>query len=166
MRASSDASELIREVGGQVAYDEGDLTIRAITDEEVGAAVSVWVESGLPIKPRGRDTLESLKKLRAEDPELFIAAFEGDRMIGVVLGTDDRRKGYVNRLAVLPGRRRIGIAKKLVEHCEKVFRARGRQVICAMIEDYNDISETLFISIGYRREDDIIYYTKREADDV
>jgi ribosomal protein S18 acetylase RimI-like enzyme len=149
-----------------VVDERGDLTLRAITDEEVEIAVSVWVESGLPLKPRGRDTLENLKRLRADDPELFIAAFDGGRMIGVVLGTDDRRKGYINRLAVLPHRRRSGVAKKLVERCEEVFRARGRQVICTMIEEYNDISETLFIDMGYKREDEIIYYTKREAEDV
>lgn len=142
------------------------IILRTITDGEVERAVSVWLESGLPIKAKGRDTLENLRSLREADPELFIGAFEGDRMVGVILGTDDRRKGYVNRLAVLPDRRRTGIAKKLVRRCEDVFRARGRQVICTMIEEYNDTSKTLFQEIGYKREDDIIYYTKREAEDV
>jgi ribosomal protein S18 acetylase RimI-like enzyme len=146
--------------------DMKGVMLRAISDDEVEIAVSVWLESGLPIKPRGRDTIESLRKLREADPELFIGAFEEDRMIGVILGTDDRRKGYVNRLAVLPGRRGFGIAKMLVERCESVFRARGRQVICTMIEEYNDESKALFTGIGYKREDEIVYYTKREADDV
>jgi GNAT superfamily N-acetyltransferase len=142
------------------------IELRGIIDEEVEEAVSVWLESGLPIKPMGRDTLESLRALRDADPELFIGAFEGDRMIGVVLGTDDRRKGFINRLAVVPDRRREGIAKLLVERCEKVLRERGRQVICAMIEEYNETSKTMFLEIGYKREDDIVYYTKRESDDV
>ena len=143
-----------------------DIVFRSITDEEVATAVSVWLDSGLPIKRRGRDTLENLRSLRDADPELFIGAFQGDRMVGVVLGTDDRRKGYVNRLAVVPHARRKGIAKMLVRHCEQVFKARGRQVLCTMIEEYNDSSKALFLEIGYKREDDIIYYTKREAEDV
>lgn len=142
------------------------IELRAIEDGEVEQAVSLWIESGLPIKPRGRDTVENLRKLREEDPDLFIGAFERGRMIGVVLGTDDRRKGYVNRLAVLPDRRRLGIAKMLIQRCEDAFRARGRQVICTMIEEYNAESKALFLDVGYKREDDIIYYTKREADDV
>ena len=142
------------------------IVLRSITEEEVGTAMAVWLESGLPIKPKGRDTVENLKGLRAADPELFIGAFDGDRMVGVILGTDDRRKGYVNRLAVLPHVRRRGIAKMLVRHCEDVLRKRGRQVICAMIEEYNDSSISLFLEIGYKREDDIVYYTKREAEDV
>ncbi|HIH02035.1 TPA: GNAT family N-acetyltransferase [Thermoplasmata archaeon] len=145
--------------------DEG-IVLRAITDDEVETAVSVWLESGLPIKSKGRDTLENLRSLRDADPELFIGAFDGDRMVGVVLGTDDRRKGYINRLAVLPEKRRTGVAKMLVARCEDTFRARGRQVICTMIEEYNDTSKSLFLCIGYKREDDIVYYTKREADDV
>lgn len=140
--------------------------LREITEDEVEKAVSVWIESGLPIKPKGRDTMDSLRKLREEDPELFIGAFESGRMIGVVLGTDDRRKGFINRLAVVPDRRRMGVAKMLVERCEEALRGRGRQVICAMIEEYNDISKTLFMEIGYKREDEIVYYTKREAEDV
>ena len=149
-----------------MAQETPNIVLRSITDEEVATAMSVWLDSGLPIKPRGRDTPGNLRSLRAADPELFIGAFEGGRMVGVVLGTDDRRKGYVNRLAVLPHARRRGIAKMLVRHCEDVFRERGRQVICAMIEEYNDHSESLFLEIGYKREDDIIYYTKREAEDV
>ncbi|HUU07887.1 MAG TPA: GNAT family N-acetyltransferase [Thermoplasmata archaeon] len=146
--------------------DAKGVMLRAISDDEVEMAVSVWLESGLPIKPRGRDTIENLRRLREADPELFIGAFEEGRMIGVILGTDDHRKGYVNRLAVLPDRRGSGIAKMLVERCESVFRARGRPVICTMIEEYNDESKALFTGVGYKREDEIVYYTKREADDV
>ncbi len=143
-----------------------NIELRAVSDDEVEGAVSVWLESGLPIKPRGRDTIENLRTLREADPDLFIGAFEEGRMIGVILGTDDRRKGYVNRLAVLPDRRGSGIAKMLVERCEGVLRARGRQVICTMIEEYNNESKAFFTSIGYKREDEIIYYTKRDAEDV
>ncbi len=146
--------------------DTKGVQFRAVSDDEVESAVSVWLESRLPIKPRGRDTIENLRRLREDDPELFIGAFEEGRMIGVILGTDDRRKGYVNRLAVMPDRRGSGIAKMLVERCESVFRARGRQVICTMIEEYNDESKALFTSVGYKREDEIVYYTKREAEDV
>jgi len=146
--------------------DTKNVELREISDDEVERAVSVWLESGLPIKSQGRDTIENLRKLREADPELFIGAFEEGRMIGAILGTDDRRKGYVNRLAVLPDRRGSGIAKMLVERCENVFRARGRQVICTMIEEYNDESKALFTNIGYKREDEIVYYTKREAEDV
>ena len=137
-----------------------------ITEDDVPRIIELWADAGLPTKPGGRDTVESLTRQRRASPDLFIGAFEGDRMIGVVVGSDDGRKGWVNRLAVVPDRRRSGIAIRLLNECETALRKRGRQIICALIEDDNEISKCLFETNGYKREDLIIYYSKRDAEDV
>lgn len=143
-----------------------DVVIRPITYDEVDHLVDLWSEAGLPIKSAGRDTLENLRTQYLDDPDLFIGAFSEGIMVGVVMGSDDGRKGWVNRLAVLPGRRRSGIASALLAQCEEALRLRGRQILCTLIEEYNDASKVLFTEHGYIREDAIIYYAKRDADDV
>lgn len=143
-----------------------DFDIRRISAEDVERMISLWKEAGLPIKPGGRDTVENLHIQLSEDPDLFIGAFDKGTMIGVVIGSDDGRKGWINRLAVVPDRRRCGVASHLLERCEAALRERGRQIICTLIEEDNDTSEQLFTSKGYRREDGIIYYAKRDAEDV
>ena len=137
-----------------------------LQEDDIPKVIALWSEAGLPTKPGGRDTVENLSKQREESPDLFIGAFEGERMIGVVIGSDDGRKGWVNRLAVVPDRRRDGIAAILLARCEEALRSRGRQIICALIEDDNVASQRLVEGKGYKRWDSIIYYAKRDADDV
>lgn len=142
------------------------IVTRPISIEEIERMISFWSEAGLPAKPGGRDTLENLRIQLTEAPDLFIGAFDEGTMVGVVMGSDDGRKGWINRLAVAPDRRHSGIASILIERCEAALRERGRLIICTLIEEYNDASKSLFAAKGYKREDDIIYYAKRDADDV
>lgn len=148
------------------ASDMNDFDIRRISVEDVERMISLWKDAGLPTKPGGRDTVENLRMQLSEDPDLFIGAFDKGRMIGVIIGSDDGRKGWINRLAVIPDKRRCGVASHLLECCEAALRERGRQIICTLIEEDNNTSELLFTSKGYKREDEIIYYAKRDADDV
>ncbi len=149
----------------KASHNDG-MEIRQISAEEIERMISLWKEAGLPTKPGGRDTVENLRKQLSDDPDLFIGAFDGSRMVGVIIGSDDGRKGWVNRLAVIPEKRRCGIASRLLERCEAALRERGRQIVCTLIEEDNDNSHQLFTSKGYKRENEIIYYAKRDSDDV
>jgi len=127
--------------------------------------LKVWKEAGLSYRPNGRDKLSSLKVQRKTMPDLFIGAFVGRRMVGVVLGSDDTRKGWLNRIAVIPEERGRGIARTLIEASEDALRKRGRRMFCVHIEEENEESMDLFEKQGYKREHDIFYYTKRERKD-
>lgn len=146
--------------------DGSGVMLLPLQEDDLPRVIALWAEAGLPTKPGGRDTIESLMMQREEAPDLFIGAFEGERMIGVVIGSDDGRKGWVNRLAVVPDKRRAGIAAMLLARCEEALRSRGRQIMCALIEDDNIASQKLVEGKGYKRTDNIIYYAKRDADDV
>lgn len=145
---------------------EGRFDIRPVHVSDIPEMLRVWSEAGLPIKPKGRDTVENLTEQVTARPDLFIGAFESGKMVGVVMGSDDGRKGWINRLAIVPDARHSGLARTLVERCEDVLRARGRQILCVLIEEYNDVSKSLFLSMGYIRENEIVYYAKRDGDEV
>ncbi len=143
-----------------------ELIVRTLTEEDLEQVPRVWGEAGLPCRTKGRDAPEELRAQLKRDPDLFIGAFEGPRMVGVALATDDGRKGWINRLAVVPSHRRRGIAKALVEACEDALRKRGRGVFSILIEGENDASETLFLRAGYRDEHEIRYYAKRDSEET
>ena len=78
--------------------DEG-VAIRPISYDEVEHLLRLWSEAELPIKPEGRDTIENLRTQFLGSPDLFIGAFAEGIMIAAVMGSDDGRKGWINRLA-------------------------------------------------------------------
>ena len=118
----------------------------------------------MPYRPTGRDSLENLMQQRAAYPDLFIGAFEGDKLVGAAIASDDGRKGWINRLAVLPGAQNKGVGRAIVDECERALRKRGRGVFSILIEGDNPASEVLFLNMGYKRENEIIYYAKRDSD--
>jgi ribosomal protein S18 acetylase RimI-like enzyme len=138
------------------------LRIRPLTAAELRGMVDLWRRSKLSYRPKGRDGMRALLSQREMAPELFIGAFLGGRLVGSVIASDDGRRGWINRLAVLPDARRMGVAKALIEAAENALRKRGRHLFCTHVESDNDPSMRLFEKAGYNRENEIIYYTKRE----
>lgn len=138
------------------------IVIRPLRGSELRVMLGLWKESGLPYRPRGRDSMPSLRAQLRSAPELFLGAFMNKRLIGSVIASDDGRRGWINRLAVRPGFQRKGIAKALIYSAEDALRARGRRLFCVHVEGDNLISMKLLERTGYAKQSDILYYAKRE----
>lgn len=139
---------------------------RTLAPEDYDAIIDVWNRAGLPFKPLGRDSKDEMIRQIELDPEMFLGTFLDDQMIGMIMGSYDSRKGWLNRLAVVPEHQGKGIAKALVEYMEKRLKAKGFRIIATLIEDGHEASMALFKSAGYIVHDDITYLTKREDSDV
>ncbi len=133
---------------------------------EVDQIIEVWKVSGLTYRPVGRDTREKIVEQLKQDSELFVAAYDNDKMIGVIFGTFDGRKGCVNRLAVIPDYRRMGIGHHLLEICEENLKEAGATVIFSLIERENHPSRKMLEKDGYDFGDNILYYSKRDHPDA
>lgn len=81
-------------------------------------------------------------------------------MVGVALGSDDGRKGWINRVAVLPDHRRAGIGRAFIRACEAVFEERGIGIVACLIEETNAGSLDFFAAAGYEIHHDIAYLRK------
>jgi GNAT superfamily N-acetyltransferase len=143
-----------------------DSYVRRLTMDDYEAIIRVWADSGITYRPTGRDSKERLTHdMEREDPAYF-GYFERDRMLAVGLATVDGRKGWINRVAVDPDRRREGLAVKIVEACEAFLKERGALIVACLIEDFNFPSMALFAKMGYLHTDDVHYFSKRESPDV
>lgn len=142
------------------------MQIRRLAIDDYEEMTALWSRAGLPFKPRGRDSRKAIANEMQANPEYFLGAFEGQTLMGVVVLSCDVRKGWINRLAVDPNYRRRGVAKALIIESEKLFRRRGIGIFCALIEDYNKASKTLFRDCGYVEHHDIIYFSKRDSGEV
>lgn len=68
-------------------------SIRAATEADYDDIIALWEAGGLPIRPEGRESRVNFGRQLVAFPGLYLVATEADRMIGVVLGSHDLRKG-------------------------------------------------------------------------
>jgi ribosomal protein S18 acetylase RimI-like enzyme len=140
--------------------------IRRLTISDYDEMIKLWERSSLPFKPKGRDSRQETKRQMNINPKLFLGAFEGNALVGTVVGSYDGRKGWINRLAVDLEYRRQRIAQLLVARIEDALREKGAKIICALVEESNLGSISLFEKLGYVTDRGILYLSKRESEDV
>jgi len=120
----------------------------------------------LPFRPRGRDSKESITRQIRSAPDFFLGAFVQDRLVGVAVISCDMRKGWINRLAVIPECRRRGVARALIAESERTLRTHGINIFCVLVEAGNAPSKDLFRKCGYVKHHDITYFSKRDDESV
>jgi ribosomal protein S18 acetylase RimI-like enzyme len=146
--------------------DDAEVAIRELRADDYDALVALWREAGLPYRPRGRDRREELARQLEEDTAVYLGAEVGGNVVGAVLGSHDGRKGWINRLAVLPAYRRRSVGALLVAEVERRLAARGIGIIACLVEDWNEGSKAFFEKVGYKPFPGVSYFTKRKYDDV
>ena len=142
------------------------MEIRKLTINDYEDIIKLWTRARLPCKPKGRDSKSAIAVQMKVNPEFFLGAFEDNRLVGIAIISCDMRKGWINRLAVDPDYRNRGIATALVAESEKILRKHGVRIFCALIENYNAASKKLFKQCDYVEHHDIIYFSKRDSDEV
>ncbi len=139
--------------------------IRPLRLSDYAAIVEVIDLCGLHARRRGRDSRKAIARQLRSKQNVYLGAFDGDRLVGTVFGTHDTRKGWINRLAVLPEYRRRGVAQRLVRAAERGLRAKGMLIFAALIDSTNVASRSLFAKLGYTTQD-VLYYRRKLREDV
>jgi ribosomal protein S18 acetylase RimI-like enzyme len=139
------------------------ISIRRFNIQDYGEIIRLWSLVKLPLKPKGRDRLENIKReISNPDTNIFLVAVSEGNLIGSIVGTHDGRKGWINRLAVHPDFQRRGIARQLVRKVEGYLSKNGIDITACLIEGYNRDSMTFFQKIGYLKHEDVTYFSKRK----
>ena len=141
-------------------------TLRRLTIDDYEAMLALWQRAGLhTIKPEGRDSRSEFEKQFAGG-QIAIGLEEDGQLIGVVIVTNDTRKGWINRLAIDPDHRRKGYGEQLVHAAEEVLHEAGLHMTAAFIEDSNAASLGLFEKLGYVTHPSVVYVSKRDSADA
>lgn len=139
--------------------------LRRLTLDDYDAIMALWQQTGLhSLRPHGRDSRPAMAEQLAAGQVILGLEADG-QLIGVVVVTQDTRKGWINRLAVHPAHRRQGYAAQLIAAAEDELRAQGHHIFAALIEGDNAASQALFAREGYKTHD-IVYVSKRDSEDV
>ena len=141
-------------------------TLRRLTLDDYDAVIALWQRAGLPtVRPTGRDSRSEFER-QLQHGQIVIGLEDGDQLIGVVVATNDTRKGWINRLAIDPDYRRRGYGEELVHAAEAALSELGLKIMAALIEDYNQASLGLFNKLGYGPQPEVHYVSKRESSNV
>lgn len=142
-----------------------EIRIKRLGIENHEEIVRLWTLAGLPYKPQGRDGRDKMAAELANPDVAAVGLFDGSEMLAVGLANYDGRRGWINRVAVHPDHRGLGLAAGIIHECEQFLRSRGAVVMCALIEEKNDPSMAAFGKAGYSCLDNIRYFAKRDSAD-
>ncbi|MCJ0873791.1 GNAT family N-acetyltransferase [Streptomyces sp. AP-93] len=128
-----------------------DLHIRAAVPADAETVLAFWKEAaeGTSIT----DDADGVTRLVTRDPEALILAECDGVLVGSVIAGWDGWRASLYRLAVLPSRRRQGIATALLDAAERRFVAVGGRRGDAMVLESNERAQRAWAAAGYHRED-------------
>lgn len=130
--------------------------VRTFRDDDLGAARELWTAAEHLGPPPTRD----LDRVRAVTPELVVVAELDDAVVGVALGGDDGRRGWISRLAVAETARRRGVARALVHELEDRLAHRGCRQINVLVFADNRPGRTLWEEAGYQHSSGVVMYRR------
>jgi ribosomal protein S18 acetylase RimI-like enzyme len=141
-----------------------DFIIREFRIEDYDGIVALWAEAGIHYRPNGRESRPRMENEMKLSQVVFLVAAVDKIIVGVVLGTHDGHKGWINRLAVAIQFRRQNVASELVAVVENRLNELGIEVIACLIEPENSISTTFFSKLGYIKAP-VEYFSKKQSPD-
>jgi len=126
-------------------------SVRAYRPSDHDRVVRLWKTSGIHVGPS--DSVGELERSRRRDPDLFLVAHREGRLVGVVLGRFDGRRGWIHHLAVASDHRRLGLGRDLVMRVERGLLRKGCAKVNLHIEPDNHRVSTFYSRLGYRSRD-------------
>jgi ribosomal protein S18 acetylase RimI-like enzyme len=121
---------------------------------------ALWQNAGEGIGVGPSDQQEEIEKKCQHDPDLFLVAEYGGRVVGTVIGGFDGRRGMVYHLAVAPEYRRQGLANRLMDEIESRLRQKGCRKAYLLVKKGNDVAKLLYESRGWAGMEFIDLYGK------
>ena len=141
-----------------------DIEIRSYTDKDEPAVVALWRRVFHDAPSHNVPEMDIRRKMRIQ-PELFLVAVEGSRLVGTAMSGFDGHRGWIYYMAVLPERRRRGIGRALMRRVETELAARGCPKINLQVRSTNRQAVAFYQRLGYEVEDRISMGRKLASED-
>ena len=136
------------------------ISIRSAERGDIPNVLALW---SIATGPSTTDDAESLARLIEFAPDALLVATDHDQIVGTVVVGWDGWRGTMYRLAVVPDRRREGIASMLVRDGEASVRSHGATRLHLIVESNRPVAQSFWSSIGYVRTDQARFVKTFEA---
>ena len=138
------------------------MTIRPYQAADEAAVVALWRACDL-VRPWNDPRKDIRRKLRV-NPEWFLVGEQAGRLVGTVMAGYEGHRGWINYLAVEPGRQGAGLGRALMDEAERLLRAAGCAKINLQVRSANTAVIEFYERIGYRRDDCVSLGKRLEPD--
>jgi len=116
--------------------------------------IELWRNAGINVG--STDTKEELERMLQRNPDLFLIGKIDEKIIAVVMGGFDGRRGYVHHLAVDPDYQKKGYGKILMDKLMKKFLEMKVHKVHLFIEKYNKNIVEFYEYLGWEIRKDLI----------
>jgi ribosomal protein S18 acetylase RimI-like enzyme len=113
---------------------------------------ALWQESFPGESPWNAADFAIPAKIKAQ-PDLFILAVDGKRVLGSVMAGYDGHRGWLYAVSVLEACRNSGIGSRLIEEAERRLEALGCVKINLQVRSSNAAVIAFYDQLGYRVEE-------------
>jgi len=116
--------------------------------------IKLWKKAGISVG--STDTKEEIERMLKRNPRLLLVGKLDEKLISVVIGGFDGRRGYVHHLAVDPDYQKKGFGKIIMDELIARFHKMGVHKLHLFIEKYNKKVVEFYINLGWEIRDDLI----------
>jgi ribosomal protein S18 acetylase RimI-like enzyme len=116
--------------------------------------VKLWRKAGISVG--SSDTEEEIEKMLKRNPNLLLIGKLNEKIIAIVMGGFDGRRGYVHHLAVDPIYQKKGYGKMIMDELIDRFCKIGVHKIHLFIEKDNKEVVNFYKNLNWQLRDDLI----------
>ncbi len=130
------------------------MEIEKFSIESYDQVLELWKKAGINVS--SSDSKEELEKMLKRNPNLFLIGRKNQKIIAVVMGAFDGRRGYVHHLAIDPDFQKKGYGRMMIEKIHNIFLQMGVHKVHLFIEINNKEVVNFYESMGWEKRDDLI----------
>lgn len=116
--------------------------------------LELWRKAGIGVG--SSDTKEEIAMILERNPSFFLIGKEENKIVAVVIGAFDGRRGYVHHLAVDPNYQNRGYGKAIIDELMSRFRSKKVHKVHLFIEKNNKKVVDFYTQQGWEVRDDLI----------
>ena len=116
--------------------------------------IDLWKRSGIEVG--SSDTRDEIALMLKRNPDLFLIGKENGKVIAVVMGAFDGRRGYVHHLAIDPDYQKKKYGKMMMGELIKAFKIKKVHKVHLFIEKHNKEVADFYKKLGWDIRDDLI----------
>ncbi len=126
--------------------------------EDYEQVYRLWKSTDIIIK--SSDQKEEIQRMLKKNPDTCLVGIENSKIISVVLGGFDGRRGYVHHLAVKPEKQGQGLGKAMMDELMNRFEDLKVIKVHLFVEENNKEVKDFYRNIGFKERTDLTDFSK------